>query len=242
MIIRPSIAAGFLYPMDADDLVVDVTQRLLALPTVESKPFGLVVPHGSFDSTGDVSAAAFRHLAKLGPSVSDVIILGAAHDGVTGAVLPISQQFKTPLGNVDVNTRHVRSLSLLPFVHQNDRIHLKALNIEVQLPFLQTCLLDFSMLPVLIGAMNEIDMRTLLLSLPIKENTLLIVSVDVSADIDRCANPQEAFLLNHIEAFLAKQDLQFELAFNPADQSSKVHLNDGAQKQQPNTYKSYIIR
>lgn len=242
MIIRPSIAAGFLYPMDADDLVFDVTQRLLALPSVESKPFGLVVPHGSFESTGDVSAAAFRHLAKSGPKVSNVIILGAAHDGVTGAVLPISQQFTTPLGKVDINTRHVRSLSLLPFVHRNDRIHLKALNIEVHLPFLQTCLLDFSLLPILVGAMSETDLKTLLLSLPIKEDTLLIISVDVNADIDRCLNPQEAFLMEQLEAFVGQQKLQLESALATSNFSYPLNLNDRAQKQQPSAFKSYIIR
>ena len=210
MIVRPANAAGFLYPSDADELVAEIAERLLALPNVESAPLGLIVPHSSIDMSGHSSAAAFRHLSMLSPVIHQVVIIGATEHDVKGAVLPISEQFRTPLGNVEVDQRSLASLSLLPFVHRNDRTHFQTLSIEVQLPFLQTCLVDFSILPILVGEMSEDDLNTLLFSLPSGSNTLLILSVDVDFEKEQCVKPHEQYLFEQFIAFVNQQNKQVE--------------------------------
>lgn len=230
MIVRPANAAGFLYPSDADELVVDIAQRLLSLPPVKSSPIGLVVPHSSLELCGDTSAAAFRHLAMLGPQISNVIIIGIANDEVSGVVLPFSEKFQTPLGTIPVNSRQVKSMSLLPFVHLNDRTHFKSLVIEAQLPFLQTCLVDFNILPVLIGDLNEFDLSLFFKSLPIDASTLVVLSVDVDAEQGKCKDKKEAFLFKHFNEFMATQKYAIELAETVG---SPANNEDG--------FKSYIV-
>lgn len=230
MIVRPANGAGFLYPSDADELVVDIAQRLLSLPPVKSNPVGLVVPHSSLEMCGDSCAAAFRHLAMLGPQISKVIILGSAGDGGAGVVLPFSEKFKTPLGEVEVNHKQIKSLSLLPFVHLNDRTHFKSLVIEAPLPFLQTCLVDFTILPILVGDLNEFDMRLFFNSLPISASTLVVLSVDVDAKLEKCPDPKEAFLFKHFNEFMANQKYAIE--------SAELV---GSPTQNEDGYKSYIV-
>ncbi len=237
MITRPAKAAGKLYPADADDLVTDIAQLLLSFPAGKKFPYGLVVPHESVSLCGRYSAAAFRHLSKQINYIDNVVIISAARPNVKGVVLPICDQFTTPLGSLSVNKRQVESMSLLPFVHRNDREHFETSKIEIQLPYLQTCLLEFEILPVLIGQMSEIDMDLFFNSLPSNRSTLIILSIDVTPK-NMCINdPLEKVIFNNFRNFVKSMNRELTLA--EADITSD-YKTSGYKNLLP-LYESYIV-
>jgi len=212
MIIRPPNAAGNLYASDADELVTDIAQDLLAMPKGIEFPYALVVPHAEMKVCGRASAAAFRHLSKYYPYINRVVIIGAASKGVVGAALPICDEYKTPLGRVKVTEHYINSLALLPFVHRSDREHNKSNRIEAQLPYLQTCLSDFEILPVLIGQMSDLDMSLLFTSLPFNNQTLTILSVDIDKHKQRCMDLHEQRLFENYVSYIEFEERKLKHA------------------------------
>jgi MEMO1 family protein len=206
MIIRPPIAAGNLYPSDADDLVARLASLLLSFPTEETHPSALIVPHESIDDAGVTSAAAFRHLSSSGMKVASVVIIGAASNETKGAVLPNCDEFRTPLGPVLVDEKISKSLASLSFVDRNDTEHVKTNSIEVQLPFLQTCLLNFSIIPLLVGQMSQLELMRLFASLPNGPDTLTILSLDINSDTHECSNQIEQDLLDVYTEYTRQQN------------------------------------
>ncbi|MDA8622071.1 AmmeMemoRadiSam system protein B [Psychrosphaera sp.] len=234
MIIRPPNAAGYLYALDADDLVTDIAQNLLALPKGVEFPYALVVPHAEMKVCGRASAAAFRHLSKYSPYINRVVIIGAASNQVVGAALPVCDEYTTPLGRVKVTERYVHSLGLLPFVHRSDREHNKSNNIEAQLPYLQTCLSEFEILPILIGQMSEIDLSLLFTSLPFNNKTLTILSVDVDKESQRCLDSNEQRIFECYLDYIKLEERKLK-------QAEMGDLNIQVKSDSQSPYQSYII-
>lgn len=179
MIIRPACAAGRHYPADADELITTIAKLLLAYPIVNVQPFALVVPHNAVNDCGEITAAAYRHLSKMSSVVDQVIIISSVEGKADGIHIPSCDQFNTPLGPVDINRDLSQKLLRLPFVTVNDTVHYHSARIEVQLPFLQTCLTEFSVVPVLIGDVPKDELSLFFHSLPHDRNTMIILSLDV---------------------------------------------------------------
>lgn len=199
MVIRPACGAGDWYPADADELITSIAELLLAQPVTDVLPYALIVPHTKLENSGSISAAAFRHLSKLSSVIDSVVVIGAAEDEAKGVVLPICEQFATPLGNVEVDRKLCQSLALLPFVNRCDRTHYYSNRIEIQLPFLQTCLTDFNILPVLVGDVRLDDLTLLFNSFPRTRNCLIVLSLDVQSDCNESRDPFERRIM---QAFL----------------------------------------
>ena len=206
MIVRPAQVAGKLYPADADDLITDISQNLLYFPVGNTFPYALVVPHGDMTRCGLSSAAAFRHLSKYYPYINNVIIIGCASVGSIGASLPICDEYSTPLGRVKVAQRYMQSLALFPFVHKSDKEHFKSTAIETQLPYLQTCLAEFQILPILIGEMSLLDINSLLASLPLNRKTLTVLALDIDRNEQRCFDHREQQLFNSYLSYIKSEN------------------------------------
>jgi len=229
MVIRPACAAGDWYPSDADELIAHIAELLLTFPVADFMPYALLVPHNRLDRGGRISAAAFRHLSQLSSIIDSVVVIAACEDDCKGAILPICEQFSTPLGNVDVDNHQCQSLSLLPFVSRCDRSHYYSSRIEIQLPFLQTCLTDFKLLPILIGNMPPNDLLLLFKSLPKGRNTLLILSLDIEGYQLVSSDPSEQLVLQGFVKYCHQVHWQILAASNDAE------ANRGG------AYKSFIV-
>jgi len=224
MVIRPACAAGDWYPSDADELITSIAELLLTFPVADVLPSALLVPHKSLKRCGKVSAAAFRHLSQLSSIVDNVVVVAACEDGCNGAVLPICEQFSTPLGPISVDNRRCQSLSLLPFVSRCDRSHYYSSRIEIQLPFLQTCLTDFELLPILVGNINMSDLLLLFNSLPKSRNTLLVLSLDIDEPGIKSQEPLEQLLLQGFMQYCQQVKWQILAANNETDNQSNEIL------------------
>jgi len=108
------------------------------------------VPHAGLMYSGHV-AAAFYALAEL---PRRFIILCPNHTGA-GHFAAINREgnWRTPLGDVKIDTPLADALmSRAPILADDWRAHAREHSLEVQLPFLQQLLGDFTFVPICLGA------------------------------------------------------------------------------------------
>ena len=181
--VRPSSAAGLYYPGEAEGLRRAV-QTLLGSSgkTAGRLPKALVVPHAGYAYSGAVAASAFRTLASdAAAAIRHVVLLGPSHRvKMHGLAMPSCDCFATPLGQVRINDegrRHLRELGLAGIA---DAPHALEHSFEVQLPFLQTVLQDFDLLPIAVGLAPPEQVGRALDAAWGGPETLVVVSSDLS--------------------------------------------------------------
>jgi len=185
MTMRPPAVAGMFYPDTASTLRADV-RRMLDAPRVSEAvdrrvPKSLIVPHAGFVYSGPVAASAYRLLADAANEVSRVVVLGPAHRVyLRGMAVPTVESFRTPLGTVPVDVWAVKALEVFPWVVSSDEAHAQEHSIEVQLPFLQSVLTDFSLIPLVVGDCTCDQVSDVIETLWGDRETLIIVSSDLS--------------------------------------------------------------
>ena len=152
--IRPAAVAGSFYPSVAEELsrLVDdcLTSSSLGPQGIQSPSpsiIGGLVPHAGYVYSGPCAAHLY---ARLNNSIQRVILLGVNHQarGHRAALSPAAS-WQTPLGTVKVDQElnHVLQYEV-PFLKLDDLAHAEEHSIEVQLPFLQHLLGEFSFLPI----------------------------------------------------------------------------------------------
>ena len=159
---EPAVAGTF-YPAARGELKQTV-DRLLAgvtAPPVDGRLLGLIAPHAGYQYSGKVAAQAYARLK--GSGVSTVILIGPSHQArLRGAAVFTEGGMRTPLGAIRINERLAASLvneqadiaaSSLPFAREH--------SLEVQLPFLQRVLGEFTIVPVLVGVPTHASFVTL---------------------------------------------------------------------------------
>ena len=99
-----------------------------------------------------IAAPAFAALRKAVDRIRRVVLLGPAHRvAVRGLAAPSTGIFRTPLGDVPIDQASIEALSDLPQVERLDIAHRDEHCLEVQLPFLQRILDDFTLVPLAVG-------------------------------------------------------------------------------------------
>ena len=99
---------------------------------------------------------------------------------VNGLALSSADWFVTPLGKVPVDREMTAGLAARKGFRINDAAHRDEHSLEVQLPFLQKVLTDFEIVPIVYGAMNPQETAEALLPYLQRDDTLLVVSADLS--------------------------------------------------------------
>lgn len=179
--IRPAAVAGLFYPEDPAELRRSVSALLRENPAAGPLPRAVIVPHAGYIYSGPVAARAYNRIAAAGGTIRRVVILGPAHRvALRGMALPTVQQFRTPLGDIPLDTSFIERLGQLPGVTFSDLAHRDEHGIEVQLPFLQSVLGQFSLVPVVVGVCDAEAVRALLEAALTDKRTLVIVSSDLS--------------------------------------------------------------
>lgn len=180
--VRPAAVAGMFYPAAAAVLSRDV-QRLLGQVSVEQRPLpkALIAPHAGYIYSGSTAAAVYAPLARWRSTVSRVILLGPTHRvPVDGLALPSVCGFATPLGIVPLERTVLPQLLALPQVTISDEAHALEHSLEVQLPFLQTVLAEFTLIPLAVGRASPEQVAEVLEALWGGEETLIVISSDLS--------------------------------------------------------------
>ena len=179
---RPAAVAGYFYEADSKRLQDHVNQLLAAAPAEPgSLPEGLIVPHAGYVYSGSTAASAYRCLAPDRGQVKRVLLLGPAHRVyVAGMAIPSVDRFATPLGEIELDRAGLEQIRQLPGVEISDEAHRDEHSLEVQLPFLQTVLDDFTLLPVVVGGADAETVAAVVDALGEDPATLVVVSSDLS--------------------------------------------------------------
>lgn len=181
MSVKQAAVAGTFYP-DDPKILRETLQNLLCSSVLGSlpQPKAMIVPHAGYIFSGPVAANAYKVLANMA-HIKHIVLIGPSHYvAVDGAVLPTQQLFRTPLGDISVNLEFVSKLLKLPQVGLLDEAFSREHSLEVQLPFLQMSLNDFTITPVLVGRVDKQVVATILEQFWQREDTLFIISSDLS--------------------------------------------------------------
>ncbi|HEX3344199.1 MAG TPA: AmmeMemoRadiSam system protein B, partial [Polyangiaceae bacterium] len=182
---RKPAAAGVFYPAEPEILARTVRELLDAVPPSKTsaraaRVRAVVVPHGLLGPAGAVAAAAWARVATQAARFRRVVLLGPAHHTqFVGIAAPFADTFATPLGAVDVDRIAVEVLRRFPQLLVSDDPHEQEPSLEVQLPFVQTVLPNTTIVPLLVGEIEDADAAEILDALWVEE-TLVVVSTDLS--------------------------------------------------------------
>lgn len=181
--VRPAAVAGQFYPADVRVLRTQIGEMLTSAVPLEvvSAPKAIVVPHAGYIYSGPVAASAYAAIAPLRKQIRRVVMFGPAHRAaVNGFALPAAQGFATPLGEVPLSRPDWEALQRRPGIVLDDRPHAFEHCLEVQLPFLQTVLESFELVPLLVGRADAEDVAELIEDLWGGPETLIVISSDLS--------------------------------------------------------------
>ena len=148
---RPAVAGRF-YPAKPETLSRDLDKYLgpdAATAEKVEEARGCVVPHAGYMYSGPVAGAVFRRL----PARPSYIILCPNHFGRGAPLATMSSgEWLTPLGAVPIDRSLAQAVRQGCHLVMDDAdAHADEHSLEVQLPFLQRLVKDFSFVPIAIG-------------------------------------------------------------------------------------------
>lgn len=179
--VRTPAVAGMFYSADTQQLAQNVRHLLADAQPHNLKPKALIVPHAGYIYSGAIAATAFATLRPIAAQIRRVILLGPTHCvAVRGLALPAADFFETPLGKVKLDSAAMQAIAHLPQVIVSAEAHAQEHALEVQLPFLQSVLPEFTLLPLAVGMASADEVAEVLDMLWSGEETLIVISSDLS--------------------------------------------------------------
>lgn len=202
---EPNVAGQF-YPQDKNTLIRQIEGLLdNAHPEpVSGNIFCLIVPHAGYAFSGQTAAAAYK-LIKGKPYKAVVVIGPSHHYGFSGISVYREGTFRTPLGDVEIDSalsqkliNPAQGIEAIPAAFEKEH------SVEVQLPFLQSVLKDFKIVPVLVGDCGFSTLTAFADNLAALSNKRSDVLVVVSTDLCHSYDYEETqrrdrITLSHLE-------------------------------------------
>lgn len=186
--IRHPCVAGLFYPANPEALAREVRGFLAAAgdpDPAQPAPKAIIAPHAGYIYSGQVAGRAYAQVAALAGLCTRVVLLGPAHRvALRGLAYSRAERFLTPLGAVPVDRAALAGLAGLPQVREIDTPFEGEHCLEVQLPFLQLTLGDFTLVPLLVGEAGGTEVAEVLARLWGGDETLIVISSDLSHYLD----------------------------------------------------------
>lgn len=180
---RQAAVAGMFYPSDSGVLSAEISRCIsavnLRLPyeEVDSGLVGVIAPHAGYIYSGEVAACLYRLLPT---SQKKVAVIGPSHRvSFSGVSAPSCALYSTPLGDVPVDQEGIASLVEAGAVDVSDAPHALEHSVEVQVPFLQYLLPEFTLIPLVVGDAT-VDEVAAILSRLRTMGYFLVISSDLS--------------------------------------------------------------
>ncbi len=134
-------------------------------------PKAIIAPHAGYIYSGPIAASGYKRINPEG--ISRVVLIGPSHRVPLRGLAGSSASFwRTPLGDVPVECP--------AFVSVNDAAHEQEHSLEVQVPFLQTVLGHFTLLPLVAGEASAEEVAEVLEKCWGGPETLIVISSDLS--------------------------------------------------------------
>lgn len=189
--IREPAVAGMFYPASALKLKEQINNFLeeAVLDQKYADVAGIVSPHAGYLYSGRTAAFGFNSLQKK--DYKTVIILSPSHrEYFRGISIYDGEAYRTPLGDVPINNEMVERITDgSKIIFKGIQGHRGEHAVEVQIPFLQVIMKNFSIVPIVIGDQNRSFVYELgdKLAQVADENTLIVASSDLSHFYPRSA-------------------------------------------------------
>ena len=190
---QPSVAGTF-YPADPARLRDHVEKMLAEARTpgdfnarpepvsgtvATAVPLALIAPHAGYRYSGPIAASAFKVLEAASRPIHRVVVIGPSHFvPFAGVALPEAEVFETPLGEITIDVAAIDRARRIDPIVTWDEPHRHEHGIEVELPFLQTVLGDFGLVPLVTGHTTAERVAEILDALW-NDGTLVVVSSDL---------------------------------------------------------------
>ncbi len=177
---RLPIAAGKFYPANKTKLKNIIKEKLKRADRVVAKPKILILPHAGYRFCADVMAAGLKQAENK--EINKIILIGPSHQPFEGICFYKNGNWKTPLGEVNIDLDYIKKIQKQSNFSFDSVIHKYEHSIEVLIPFLQVVFNKLKIIPVLIGdsSIKEKESLASLIKQNIDNNTLVIISSDLS--------------------------------------------------------------
>jgi hypothetical protein len=189
--VREAAVAGSFYPADPAALTAMMDQMManVELPAIDGPIVAAVAPHAGYPYSGPV--AAYTYAALKGRHYSRVVVIAPSHYEAFGFTSVYDgDAYQTPLGTVPVDKEFAAKLKKASgMIELSERGHTPTSAggehaLEVQLPWLQHVLGNFTLVPVVMGDQSYDASRSLGLALArligTDQSTLIVASSDLS--------------------------------------------------------------
>jgi AmmeMemoRadiSam system protein B len=147
---------------------------------INTKIFGIIVPHGAYMYSGAISANAFFEIASR--NIDTFILIGPDHHGIGKRISVTSEGYwQTPLGDVLIDNTITNDLKRsCNFIEEDNIVHQIEHSLEIQVPFIQYSFGNsFTIVPLLLRD-QDIETSMLLGNLIAKysarKNVMIIAS------------------------------------------------------------------
>jgi len=180
--IRAAAVAGRFYPAEPCQLRRMVNSFIdQADGTDNQNAKAIIAPHAGYTYSGPVAGSAFRLWAEESSGIKRVVLVGPSHwIDFDGVALPNTEAFATPLGEVPLDLDTVRKIRPLQQVKIFNAAHEREHCLEVELPFLQTILPDFTILPLVLGEVSDAKIQEVVDVVWGGPETRIVISSDLS--------------------------------------------------------------
>ena len=203
--LRKSVIAGSWYPGAPSILRRDIQNYFDLVPDLEleGEVVGLIAPHAGYTYSGQVAANVYKLIR--GKKYDAVIVVGPSHRVAFHGVSIFSKGgYETPLGIVPVAEELAEKIKILSkTVVEIPEAHFQEHSVEIQLPFLQIALGDFSFIPLVMGDQNAKTCRELAQAIhkaSLGKKILIVGSSDLSHFYnDNMAKKLDAVVLRHLK-------------------------------------------
>ena len=178
---RQPAVAGTFYPANPQQLQQMINRLLDNVQNQTFAPKAIIAPHAGLIYSGAIAASAYSRLLQTHDTVTQVILVGPSHRvSFNGLAISKAESFSTPLGEIAIDFASVNKISSLPFVDYIEQAHIFEHCLEVQLPFLQTILDNFTIVPIVVGDASVEQVSSVLKMLWGGMETLIVISSDLS--------------------------------------------------------------
>ena len=196
---EPSVA-GMFYSSNPKELEKQISEfKKNSRNTYKSTTRAVIVPHAGLVYSGRL---AYEGISQIDKNVKNIFIFAPAHRvPFEGLAVTSYDAWKTPLGNIRINTQITKELISKFGVKYNDNALAPEHSIEVELPFIQTEFKNVQIIPVLMGNVSPQKVYEIIKYYYKDKENGFIISSDLSHYLpDETAKRVDLYTAQHIEA------------------------------------------
>ena len=208
---QPAVAGQF-YPDDPVQLADMLQQMFDQVKNIKPAHVkALIAPHAGYIYSGSVAANAYQSLQAQAEQINRVVLLGPSHRvGFRGIATSSASSYRMPQGEIPLDRDSIDLLKALPQVMEMDQAHQFEHSLEVQLPFLQKVLKQFSLVPLVVGDCPASEVAEVIECLWGGNETLFVISSDLSHYNTYEVAQQQDKKTSDAILRLAPQDIHYE--------------------------------